>query len=252
MTQKPPLAPSPYLRPDDEGLALARRLLRTARHAALAWLDPETHAPMTSRVALAADIDGSPILLLSQLSAHTRALHADPRVSLLVGDATEGDALNQPRLSLAGSAAGPIAADADAYGRLGRRFTAHHPSARLYGTFSDFSYWRVEIGSAFLNAGFARAYPLGRDDIIDAADDDILAAETRVVDHMNEDHADVLDRIMARRGCADAGWRIATLDRRGFELVLEGRVERVEFKQTVVSAADFRSAFVALARALDD
>jgi putative heme iron utilization protein len=69
---------------------------------------------------------------------------------------------------------------------------------------------------------------------------------------MNEDHADVLDRIMARRGCADAGWRIATLDRRGFELVLGGRVERVEFKQTVASAADFRSAFVALARALDD
>lgn len=252
MTETPPRAPSPYLRPDDEALALARRLLRTARHAALAWLDPATHAPMTSRVALAADVDGSPILLLSQLSAHTRALGADPRVSLLVGETNEGDALNQPRLSLAGSAAGPIAADADAYGRLTRRFTAHHPSARLYGTFSDFSYWRVEIGSAFLNAGFARAYPLGRDDVIDAADADILAAETRVVDHMNSDHADVLDRIMARRGSTDAGWRIATLDRRGFELVLASHVERLEFHEAVVTAADFRSAFVALARGLDE
>ncbi|WP_294645259.1 DUF2470 domain-containing protein [uncultured Aureimonas sp.] len=252
MTETPPRAPSPYLRPDDEALALARRLLRTARHATLAWLDPETHAPMTSRVALAADVDGSPILLLSQLSAHTRALGADPRVSLLVGETNEGDALNQPRLSLAGSAAGPIAADADAYGRLARRFTAHHPSARLYGTFSDFSYWRVEIASAFLNAGFARAYRLGRDDVIDAADAEILAAETRVVDHMNADHADVLGRIMARRGSTDAGWRIATLDRRGFELVLAGRVERVDFHEAVVTAADFRSAFVALARDLDN
>ncbi|WP_416358292.1 HugZ family protein [Aureimonas phyllosphaerae] len=252
MTPTPPLAPSPYLRADDEALALARRLLRTARHAALAWLDPETHAPMTSRVALATDVDGSPILLLSQLSVHTRALGADPRISLLVGETNEGDALNQPRLSLAGSAMGPIAGDADAYERLMRRFTAHHPSARLYGTFSDFSCWRVEIGSAFLNGGFARAYPLGRDDFLDAADADILAAETRVVNHMNEDHADVLDGIMARRGSADAGWRIATMDRRGFELVLASRVERVEFEEAVASAADFRSAFVALARALDE
>ncbi|WP_168990438.1 HugZ family protein [Aureimonas flava] len=251
MTDTPPAAATPYLVADEEARALARRLLRTTRHAALGWLDPTTGAPMASRVALAADFDASPILLLSQLSAHTRALAADPRLSLLAGEAGAGDPMNQPRLSIAGTASPPIGREAPEHERLSRRFTAHHPAASHYGQFADFAFFRVTVTSAFLNAGFARAYPLGADDVTDSVAPDVLAAERRVVDHMNEDHADVLDRLMARRGRAESGWRIATLDRRGFELVAGSLVDRLEFAEPVETGGAFRKAFVALAAGLD-
>lgn len=249
MTDAPPF---PYLAVDDAARALARRLLRTARHAAFGWLEPDTGAPMASRVALATDFDGSPILLLSRLSAHTRALTVDARLSLLVGEPSAGDPLTQPRLSLAGVASSPVARDAPERERLARRFTAHHPSAAQYGTFADFAFYRVELASAFLNAGFARAYPLASSDLVERDAQVMAPVEPRVVEHMNADHADIVDQLMVRQGAAAANWRIATLDRRGFEAVSGPFVERIEFAEPVTEAAGFRAAFVALAHTLED
>lgn len=252
MTDTPPAAPSPYLDADDDARALARRLLRTSRHAALGWLEPGTGAPMTSRVALAADFDGSPILLLSQLSAHTRALATDSRLSLLAGEPGAGDPLQQPRLSIAGRVTPPAGRDAPEHERLSRRFTAHHPAAAHYGAFADFAFFRVEVASAFLNGGFARAYPLACSDLVEGAATEMADAEPRVIEHMNADHGDVLDRLMAKRGGGITGWRIATLDARGFELVAGSHVERIEFAQAVETGAGFRAAFVTLAQTLAD
>ncbi|WP_279479982.1 HugZ family protein [Aureimonas sp. SK2] len=251
MTDQRPAAPPPYLAVDENARRLARRLARTARHAALAWLEPGTGAPMTSRIAASADIDGSPVLLLSRLSAHTNALLTDPRASLLVGEPGTGDPLAQPRLSIAGSVSAPINPDAPERERLARRFVSRHPPAAQYSAFADFAFFRMEVRSAFLNAGFAQAYPMKGDDIVDSFDAAIAAAETRVRDHMNEDHADVLVRLMAERGAPADDWRIATLDRRGFELIGGDRIERIEFAAPVKSASGFRDAFVALARSVE-
>lgn len=250
MTDPQPAPASPTLVVDDEARTLARRLVRTARHGALGWLEPGTGAPMTSRVALSVDFDGSPILLLSQLSAHTRALAADPRLSILVGEAGDGDPMNQPRLSIAGTAV-PVSRDAADRERLAGRFIARHASAAHYSSFADFGFFRMDVRSGFLNAGFARAYPLTASDIMDDPSAEMAACETRVVSHMNDDHADVLDRLMARRGAASGGWRIATLDRRGFEVVDGRAIERIEFDAPVDTPTGFRQAFVSLALSLE-
>ncbi|MDB5649626.1 MAG: pyridoxamine 5-phosphate oxidase, partial [Hyphomicrobiales bacterium] len=84
-----------------DGLAEARRLLRSIRAGALGTLDPEG-GPFTSLVNVATDTDGSPLLLMSQLSAHTRHLAADGRVSLLLAEVGKGDPLAHPRLTLTG------------------------------------------------------------------------------------------------------------------------------------------------------
>ena len=57
---------------------------------ALAVIDPETGSPLASRVGVATDIDGTPLILVSMLSAHTRAILADPRCSLLARRARQG------------------------------------------------------------------------------------------------------------------------------------------------------------------
>ena len=44
--------------------------------------------------------------------------------------------------------------------RVRRRFLARHPKSELYAGFGDFSFWRLNVVSAHLNGGFARAADL--------------------------------------------------------------------------------------------
>src|SRR3546814_1707590 len=89
----------PLLPVDGAARRLARELLRTARHGALATLDPATGDPLATRTGLAADMDGAAVFLTSTLSAHTQALLADPRCSILLGEPGKGDPLAQDRKS---------------------------------------------------------------------------------------------------------------------------------------------------------
>jgi putative heme iron utilization protein len=149
---------------DDDARALARRLLAGAGHGALATLEPGTGHPMASRCAIALDADGVPLLLVSALSAHTAALAADGRCSLLVGEPGTGDPLAHPRLTVAGRAR-RLARDTDEARRVRARWLARHPKAALYLDFADFSFWRLEPDRASLNGGFGRAYRLSAADL---------------------------------------------------------------------------------------
>jgi putative heme iron utilization protein len=150
---------------DAEAVALARELIRAARHGALAVLDPETGAPAASRVAVAADEDGAPLALLSALAAHTKALLADPRCSLLLGEPGKGDPLADPRISLACRARRLEPGTPEA-GKAQARYLEHHPKAKLYAGFADFSVFRIEPEHASLVAGFGKAYRLTREDLL--------------------------------------------------------------------------------------
>ena len=87
--------------PQFDAQAEAKSLLRTARAAALATLAQPSGHPFASLVNVATAPDGSPILLLSRLAAHTRHLDTDPRLSLLLYSAfnmpSGGDPLTHPR-----------------------------------------------------------------------------------------------------------------------------------------------------------
>ena len=68
-----------------DAIRLAKTLVRTARYGAIATLDPETGWPTATRVGVSTDFDGAPIILISRLAAHTKALLKDARASLLLG-----------------------------------------------------------------------------------------------------------------------------------------------------------------------
>src|ERR1700744_4782203 len=114
MSVSPPAAPS-------EASHSVRELVRGLARAALASGLPGTAWPYASLVLAAADHDLSPILLLSDLAEHSKAIAADARVSLLF-DGTAGLAqpLTGARVTLLGRA---VASD-DA--GLRRRFLARH------------------------------------------------------------------------------------------------------------------------------
>lgn len=141
---------------------LAHRLLGQVRHASLGTLDPDTGAPLVTRIAVQPGTDGAPLALLSGLAAHSRALMADPRAGLLIAEpAAKGDAMTHARLSLIGNAL-PVPMDA------ARRdlWLSRDPKARVYIDLPDFRLWRIEPLSGLLNAGFGQAFRLTAQDML--------------------------------------------------------------------------------------
>lgn len=161
MEEKNPIRPT-----DDEARGLARGLLAGARHGALAVLDPATGAPAVTRIAVALDPDATPLTLVSDLSSHTRALRADPRASLLLGEPGErGDPLTYPRITLAVEVVF-VLRDSPDHAALRDHWVARRPKSKLYVDFADFSFVRLRPALAALNGGFGKAFELTADDLL--------------------------------------------------------------------------------------
>jgi putative heme iron utilization protein len=233
---------------DDEAIRLARTLIATARHGALAVVDHASGFPGASRVALATDVDGTPVILVSALSGHTRPMLDDPRTSLMVGEVGKGDPLAHPRVTLY-TRARKLDRDSVEGRRVRARYLARQPKAALYADFGDFAFFRLEIERASLNGGFGKAYELTAGDLALKGDSaGVVEIEESAVAHMNDDHREALDlyaRVFARAG--SGYWRLATLDAEGMDLVDGDRVCRVWFPAPLRQAADLRSVLVGMA-----
>ncbi len=160
MAEKSPIRPT-----DDDARNLARTLLSSAKFGALGVIDPDSNAPFVTRVAVAKSESGAPMTLISDLSHHTRALRANPRCSLLVGEPGEkGDPLNHPRLTIQADA-DFVDRTSDAHSELRALYLTQIPKAKLYIDFLDFSLVRLRPINAFLNGGFGKAFVLSADDL---------------------------------------------------------------------------------------
>ena len=208
----------------------AKALLRTVRAGALATLEAESGHPFATLVTVATQIDGTPLLLLSGLSAHTQNISADARVSLLLAETGKGDPLAHPRLTLTGQA-----------GRLegedGRsRFLARHPKSALYADFPDFAFFCIVLSGGHLNGGFGKAARLSVDELLTdlAGAQDLVASEADAVAHMNEDHAEAT-RLYATRllGRREGPWRVTGIDPEGCDLALAEETARLSFPSPV-------------------
>ncbi len=225
----------------------ARRLLRAARSASLATLGASQDGgqPFATLVTPAIAGDGAIVLLLSDLSEHTRHLRAEPRCSLLVvGAAESANPQTAPRLTVTG-----LAAVSDAPADRAR-YLAVHPYAALYADFGDFHLWRVEPRGGLLVGGFARATRLRVPDLIPTpeAAAAIEAAAASILSHCNNDHADAMAAIgQAASGRAGA-WCMVTVDTDGFDLALDQITLRIDFSAPVADSGAVRSELVRLAQ----
>ncbi|MDD3446729.1 MAG: pyridoxamine 5'-phosphate oxidase family protein, partial [Zavarzinia sp.] len=165
----------------------ARDLVRRVPTAALAVRLTPDGAPYASLVLAACDHAGRPLLFISKLAEHTKALEADAAACLLF-DGTVG------------LAARLTGARASLVGRMERvddetlkdRFIARHPEAEMYRDFADFGLWRMAVERVHLVAGFGRIHWIDGADFLFDADAALAGAEAGIVAHMNEDHADAV------------------------------------------------------------
>lgn len=223
--------------PDFDPKLSAKKLLREGRSGALATLMPGSGDPYCSLVNIATAADGAPLLLISKLAVHTKNILADPRVSLMIDERKAGDPLEGARVMLMGTAA--VTDDP----QVRARYLARQPEAEMFAGFADFSFYRIDLKSAHLVAGFGRIVDLKASDILTPVEDaaELIAAEPGILAHMNADHADAC-RLYATKllGAPDGEWRCAGCDPEGLELQC-GRVAlRLPFPSRVRSPGVLR------------
>lgn len=233
-----------------EDLDFARELARASAVASLATLDPDGGPPHASLVTVALDRALRPVLLLSGLARHRRNLEANPAAALLMtgegrGVAGPSDPLAGDRITVRGS----IAVSGDPAARA--RFLARHPEAAGYADFADFDFFRMAVTAVHLVGGFGRILSFGGDDWPPeaAAAQPLCDAESDIVAHMNDDHADAVAAyatgLLGRRA---GPWRMTGIDPWGIDLRNGGEIARLAFDTPVRTPDGARAALVSLVR----
>jgi putative heme iron utilization protein len=243
------MAKDPTLPVDDDARALAKRLIRTVRSGALATNDQESGMPFASLVQVGTDLDGSPIILTSQLSVHTRLMEADPRCSPLLSSIGKGDPLAHPRLTLQATAE-RLDRETDEAKKIRRRYLLQHPKAELYVDFPDFSFWRLKVSSGSLNGGFGRAYRMTAGDLLADMSEffDFYDFEAGAIEHMNTEHGDAVALYASQLcGAREGTWHLVGIDPEGIQMALGDDILRLSFPKPLTGPHEVRPMLIRLA-----
>lgn len=150
-----------------DDLELLRGLLTECRVLTLALVDGG--APVAGLMPYLADADLSALHVHgSRLAKHARALAAGGSFSAVIHrpDLPEHDPLQLARLMLEGDVVQVSKSDVK---ELRNRWIARFPMAALTVELGDFAFYRLEIRSGRLIAGFARAFGVSRKALAEAA-----------------------------------------------------------------------------------
>jgi putative heme iron utilization protein len=240
-----PTAPEPSHAERVKTLLVSERVgtlaTQSARHSG--W-------PFASVMPYALEGDASPFLLVSGMAIHTQNLLADPHASLLVTQSGgDGDPLGSPRATLLG-----IVSRVDAPSQTIRdAYLERHPSARYWIDFSDFSFFRLDVTDVYFVGGFGVMGWVAADDYRVAPADPLLGHSAGIIEHMNADHAEALQRITQHFANLEADEvTMLSCDRLGF--VVRARTAagmkgaRIAFPQPVQSREEARRVLVAMTR----
>jgi putative heme iron utilization protein len=228
-----------------DAAAYAKRIIREARTGALATLNADG-GPYASLVTVSTLPDNAPVMFLSNLAKHTANFKRDQRVSLLVEERRTGDPLAIGRVSLMGRIA--VTEDPAAP----RRHAARHNTTKSFAKFPDFAWYRIEVESAHLVAGFGRIVGIdGKDlrtEIADAGE--LVESEESAISHMNEDHREAISLYATKLLKAqEADWRIVSLDPEGCDLMAGETVRRLDFPERLTKSGELRVTLAKLAEA---
>jgi heme iron utilization protein len=228
----------------------ARTIAAAGNTATLATVTAEGD-PWASFVAYGL-LGGKPVLCLSNLAEHGRNLAGDPRASLsIVAASRDNDPLASSRITLAGLAAQPSAADRDA---VRAAYVNAVPAGRVFLDFSDFTLWVLEVQRVRWVGGYGRMDSATGEQYDAAEPDPVAPAAAGAIAHLNADHGDALAAMVrAFGGYPDAETAVCIgIDRYGLDMRVNtprGTAHaRVGFPDRLVSADQLRSTTAELAR----
>jgi len=196
--------------------------------------------PFGSLTPYCVDRKGRPIIYTSFIAQHTKNFLADPKVSLTVIEAANdsSDVQAHGRVTCVGNIQQIDPAEGDASGRYFRYF----PSARQYQGTHDFAFFRLNLVSVRFIGGFGQIHWVNTDDF--ALKNPFSAIdESRILDHMNHDHANALKGFAGGKQAFMAG-----IDAEGFDMLTADGKIRMPFDAPIHTMEEARQALVALAR----
>ncbi|WP_299373838.1 DUF2470 domain-containing protein [uncultured Kiloniella sp.] len=198
--------------------------------------------PYASLSLVALDHNATPYMMLSDLADHSQNMAQNPKTGMLF-DGTAGyrDPLAGGRVTLIGTMQ---KVDDD---RMLQRFLTRHPASKLYAGFKDFSLYRYDIQEAHLIGGFAKAIWVSAKDFrLDCTkSQELIEAETSIIDHMNSDHSDAISVIAEKTlQLEPSKWRMCGIDPEGWDLHNGHIHARCSFDQLVTNASEARNALV--------
>lgn len=226
---------------------LAASFLRRRPQAVLATRSRDHEGyPSLSAVPFALAPEGYLVGLFSPLAPHHPNLLADGRCALLLAQDNAGDILTGERLELTADARllGEERANADARDSYVRCY----PRADAWFRQLNFHFFRIDVVAARYNGGFgkAAALPVELLQLVSPLD---RAHTGRVLDHMNDDHADACAHYWRTAfGEEPAGEvRMVAVDGLGMQLRCGQQLRWVAFPEPLATAADARRLLVAMA-----
>lgn len=206
--------------------------------------------PFASVMPYALSSDGAPFFLISSMAIHTQNLVADGRASLLVMQSGgDTDPLGLPRATLLGT----VRRIEDPDEPLRAAYLERHPSSRHWISYSDFSFYQLEVTNIYFVGGFGVMGWVEAPAYAAAEVDPLAAASARIIAHMNGDHAEALRDITRHFGGVEAEEaQMVSCDRLGFVVrvrTAEGmKGRRIAFPEDVRSSDDARRVLVAMTR----
>lgn len=208
--------------------------------------------PFGSLMPYAADRAGRPILLISNMAMHTQNLQADPKASLFVAQAGDGDPLGTARATLVGDVL-PI--PADQAGEARERYLSRYENSRSWADFKDFGFYRLEPLDIYYVGGFGVMGWVTAEDYRSAQVDPLAAAVPQILGHMNSDHVPAMILLAKVHAGLDATEATMTaVDRLGFHLRLktgEGmKGTRINFLREVHNVDETRKVLVEMVQAV--
>jgi heme iron utilization protein len=229
-----------------------RTLVTAERRGALSTLatDPEGY-PYGSVASYGLDDRGNPLLFVSTMAEHTQNALRDPRASLLVSEPVPeaADPLASGRVTLLGE----FHAVAEMDRPMAReRYLEANPAASYYVDFGDFAFYRLAVESIRYVGGYGRMSWVDAAEYALAEPDPLADAASRIIEHMNADHADaqvLFCRHFAQRSETTAA-TMSAVDRYGFEMIAvsdAGRAAvRLEFPAECTTGDEVRRAMVTM------
>jgi putative heme iron utilization protein len=165
----------------------------------------------------------------------------------MLDERAPGDPLEGARIMLLGTADEVSSKDEKI---VRRRYLNAHPSASSFVDFKDFSFFLLRSSAAHLVAGFGRIVDLRPDQFLTDIDDAraLLEAEQNAIQHINEDHRDIMNLYATRLLGAESGdWRCTGCDPEGIDMQTGSSVLRLDVPERVTGPEELRKALARLA-----
>ncbi|CUS48014.1 MAG: heme utilization protein HemS [Idiomarinaceae bacterium HL-53] len=132
--------------------------------------------------------EGHVVFYVSDIAQHAKNLDMDSRLSItFFNPAAEGDQNEQGRLTLSGHAQRMSTESAQA---ISARYFRVFPDAKGYEQAHDFHFWKLQVEAIRFIGGFGEIFWLTPKEWLRERPQWSFEDETRMVEHMNEDHAD--------------------------------------------------------------